>query len=238
MDFSKFVSLFLNRSLYFSAADRLGDPFEGSTTKLQYELRDQILAHRHEDPRLVDWRDMPDETLRTLFSMQAEFGKKSGSFCYVNCWHMNEHESAAMWRLYSTSEEAIRIQSTFKQLAEGLPPYVQAGEVNYIDYETGIIPVGNILNAFLVKRISFAHERELRAIILGPPLGTPMPSSLPFQTVDGSMLVPIDLEKLIETIRVSPTSQPWFKDIVDKLVQSQGIKIPVQQSSLSAAPLF
>src|SRR6202040_560368 len=51
---------------------------------------------------------------------------------YVNCWHMNEYESDAMWRLYSTANETICVQSTFKRLAEGLSSYVSAGEVNYI----------------------------------------------------------------------------------------------------------
>jgi hypothetical protein len=238
MDLAKFVSLLFNRALHFARADTLGDPFEGSITKLQYDLRDKIVAHRHTDPRFAEWRAMSDDVLQKMFSHQAAFNKQATSFCYINCWHMNAHESAAMWRLYSQSDEAVCIQSTFKRLAEGMPSYVQAGEVNYIDYENGIIPVGNILNLFLTKRLSFSHESELRAIILAPPPNTAPIPSLPFKVVDNSVFVPIDLEQLVETIRVSPTSKDWFKDIIERLVEAQGIKIPVQQSSLSAAPLF
>jgi hypothetical protein len=144
MDLSKFV---------FAAADRLGDPFEGSTTKLQYEFREYALAHRHDDPSLSFWRIISDERLRDFFTKEAERKRRWPSFCYINSWHMNEHESAAMWRLYSKSDEAICIQTTFKRLAEQLPDYVSAGEVNYIDYETGIIPEGNILTPFLCKRM-------------------------------------------------------------------------------------
>ena len=35
----------------------------------------------------------------------------------VNCWHINEHESAAMWDLYLKSNEGIAIQSTYQKLA-------------------------------------------------------------------------------------------------------------------------
>jgi hypothetical protein len=236
MDVSKFVSLLLDRSLYFSAADRLGDPFEGSTTRLQHDLPAYILAHRHTDPRLASWRGMQDGPLKEMFKVQSDFRKRWPSFTYVNCWHMNEHESDAMWRLYSTANEAICVQSTFKRLAEGLPSYVFAGEVSYIDYEIGIIPPNNSLNAFLYKRMSFAHERELRAIILGAP--AEVQATLPFNPIDGGVVVSIDLEKMIETIHVSPTSPTWFKDTVERLIKSQGINIPVRQSKLSDKPLF
>lgn len=237
MDFSKFVFLLLNRSLYFSAAERLGDPFEGSNTKLQHELPEYIIANRQTDPNLVGWRNLPEDALKEMFRVQGDFRKRWPSFIYINCWHMNEHESDAMWRLYSTANEAICIQSTFKRLTEGLPSYVFAGEVNYIDYETGIIPPQNILSAFLYKRISFAHERELRAIIMGAPANVPQ-EALPFNPINGGVLVPFDLEQMIETIHVSPTSPAWFTDTVEKLVKSQGINVPVRQSKLSDKPLF
>ena len=236
MDFSKFVFLVLDRSLYFSAADRLGDPFEGSTTRPQYQFREYVLANRHDDPSLAAWRGLSDEQLRDGFRKREEWNRRWPSFCYINSWHMNEHESAAMWHLYSKSDEAIGIQTTFRRLAEQLPDYVYVGEVGYIDYETGVIPEINILNAFLCKRMSFAHERELRALIMGAPPEAGVP--LPFRAKDGGVIVPIHLEDTIETIRVSPTSPTWFKDTVDKLVKSQKINIPVLQSSLSAKPLY
>src|SRR5579885_861214 len=35
---------------------------------------------------------------------------------YVNCWYMNEHESAAMWKLYSAAGDGIAVQSTIGRL--------------------------------------------------------------------------------------------------------------------------
>jgi hypothetical protein len=34
----------------------------------------------------------------------------------VTCWHMNECESAAMWKLYSTAKESVCVQTTYGRL--------------------------------------------------------------------------------------------------------------------------
>jgi hypothetical protein len=41
---------------------------------------------------------------------------------------------------------------------------VFVGEVNYIDYDTQFFNAGQMLNYIVHKRLSFSHERELRAI--------------------------------------------------------------------------
>jgi hypothetical protein len=140
MDIAKLLSLLLDRSLHFARADTLGDPFEGSVPQLNVDVRAYIIANRHTDPQLVGWRDIPDDDLKGMFAAQAEANKRIPTLCYISCWHMNEDESAAMWRLYSQFDEAICIQSTFKRFQEGLPSFVHAGEVNYIDYKKGVIP--------------------------------------------------------------------------------------------------
>ena len=43
------------------------------------------------------------------------------------------------------------------------------GRVSYVDYNTTIIPEGNAFFAYLHKRQSFEHEREVRAIIFEIP---------------------------------------------------------------------
>jgi hypothetical protein len=238
MDLAKFVSLLLTRSLYLPRADRLGDPFEGSITKVQYEMRDYIRKYRNIDPRLVDWRSFSEAELEALFASQATMGKKNLSECFVSCWHMNEHESAAMWRLYSQSSEAVCVQSTFKKLAEAFPSYTFAGEVHYIDYEIGNIPSGIIFEPLLYKRMSFSHERELRALAWSPISSALGGDEIRRNMTEYGLPIGVDLEKLVESIYVSPTSAAWFREIVTALVASQGLKLPVHQSNLSATPLF
>lgn len=39
---------------------------------------------------------------------------------FVNCWHLNEYESAAMWDLYLKNEEGVAIQTTFNRIKKSL----------------------------------------------------------------------------------------------------------------------
>ena len=98
----------------------------------------------------------------------CEFGL--GNFC-IFCWHENDYESAAMWKLYSDLENGIAIQSTFKNLKECFfedEPDVVIGKVEYLNYNEDSIPWGNklyIYKPFMYKRRSFEYENEIWAII-------------------------------------------------------------------------
>src|SRR5262249_52953837 len=88
---------------------------------------------------------------------------------FLNCWHMNEYESAAMWKVYLRSNEGVAIQSTFGRLISCLGRErrfsIYIGRVAYIDYRTGVIPESSEYEPFLHKRKSFEYEREVRALI-------------------------------------------------------------------------
>jgi hypothetical protein len=161
--------------------------------------------------------------------------KMLGSF-YCSCWHMNEHESAAMWRLYCQSNEAICIQSTFELLEAALPDWVNVGVVRYIDYELDTIEEGNLFNPVMTKRKSFEHEREVRAIALAWPQN---PECEVSKAVVGDVVrVPVDLTATLLTVRVSPTSPEWYRNVVDGLLAKFNLPLTVGQSSLDAKPLF
>ena len=65
-----------------------------------------------------------------------EINKKWPKYVAVNCWHENEHESAAMWKLYIKSVEGIAIQSTYSKLKKSFinDEIIFIGKVKYIDY--------------------------------------------------------------------------------------------------------
>ena len=70
-DLAKFASLLFTSKLFFSRASFLGDPYEGSITKTQHDLRRYIIANRTVDPSLEMWKDMTDDALRQFFETQA-----------------------------------------------------------------------------------------------------------------------------------------------------------------------
>jgi hypothetical protein len=160
MDLAKYLSMLDRRRLFFARATLLDDPFEGSSTKMMVSAREYVRANRETDPALAEYKDMPE----AVFTQMGDIFRQSVQSYLISCWHMNEHESAAMWKLYSSSNEAVCIRSTYRRLRRCLPQCVFVGEVSYIDYETEGFSPRNVFNAIMHKRLSFAHERELRAI--------------------------------------------------------------------------
>jgi hypothetical protein len=162
MDLSKFVSLLQSRCIAFARADLLGDPFEGSVGRLNAGEAEAVMRLRDSMKQDDFWRTRTDEQIRAQFAGLTAMRKKMIKSMYVSCWHMNEHESAAMWKLYSQSSDAICVRTRFDLLREQIPSWIQATTVRYIDFENSYIPWHNSFTPFAHKRASFAHEQELR----------------------------------------------------------------------------
>lgn len=224
------------RSLHFTRVDQFKDPFEGSLPTAEVEAEKELFAQLG-IPGGPGWNRR--EHLRLYAAC---------------CWYLREHESEAMWKLYAS--EGIAIRSTLGRLIDSLgtaptgatPIYV--GEVNYIDYakeitrpitgpngeprrNNGFIPV-------MHKRKSFEHEKELRAILCA--VGDGME-----KLVDGTEIavpamsaagceVPVDLDRLIDQIVVSPNVPLWIVDVVTDAVRKYLPNVVVVRSELAAAP--
>ena len=226
MDFSKYVAMVSRRALYFARADKLGDPFEGSTTYLTRGMRDAQLAEYY-----------PPDVIAKLSVGSSEFREWVRQWVFVNCWHMNECESAAMWRLYARTSDAVAVQSTYARLAGCLPDHVHIGEVSYVDYDRSVIPETNLLFALMHKRRSFEHERELRAVWMDLPREeSAILARVP--NPENGRYVPIDLGQLVERFLVAPTAASWFRDAVQSVTERYGCAFSVSQSALDAEPLF
>jgi hypothetical protein len=215
MDFAKLVWMLNHRCLYFTNVDKLKieDPFEGSC--------------------------QPSELLKSVPEPVAkDFARKMGSCgppLTVNCWHINEGESAAMWKLYAGESKGIAVQSTFGRMVkafEEFPDDVHVGEIRYIDYQNETFKGEiNIFEPILTKRKSFEHEKELRAVIWEASEETP-------RTDDGSVLADVNLKELIENIYISPFSPDWYRDNVQVIDEKFGLELPVLQSELDRQPLY
>jgi len=97
------------KSLFFCRANLFEDPFEGSIPKGNIVHRDRIYGL------------IPEEQRPNAIVQISEARKNFRSCTFINCWHMNEHESAAMWRLYSKCDEAIAIYTKYNRLVNILP---------------------------------------------------------------------------------------------------------------------
>lgn len=222
MDFTKFVSMLENGALFLPMIAKLDDPFEGSYARGNEALRP--LVHRH----------MPN-----AFGLTAgEMVLRLREFVAASCWHGNEQESAAMWRLYAQSNEAVCIQSTFRKLREAIGSAAQVGMIRYVDYETDWIPESNPLAPFLYKRKSFEHEREVRALI--------RPANVPGiltgesdEPSEPGKWVRIDVPKTIDRVVVAPNAADWFLELVRQVTaRYEQSSVPVVRSALARTPFY
>ncbi|ASF47800.1 hypothetical protein [Methylovulum psychrotolerans] len=237
MDFTKFISLLESSALYFTRADKFEDPFEGCYPK------EEILAV--EEMLDVDKSSRTEEQRRLEMEFFCDKSQRRKKYVFINCWHLNNHESAAMWKLYLKSNEGIAIQSTYQKLKNAFisDQRIYLGHVKYIDYETEYFdrrkhPSANLLRPFIYKRKSFGHEKEVRAII--EKLDGYTVNENPHEqknTIHG-LQAAINLDVLIEKIYVAPNAEPWFLEIVKSIIRRYDKHYEVMQSDLYKSPLY
>jgi hypothetical protein len=198
MDFTKFVSMLHCRGLFFSRADELPDPFEGLTSRR---------SARRDERQPVD----AAEDLR--------------SRVFLSCWHQNEHESAAMWRIYLSANEGIAIKSTAARLRAslvGVKETLHFGLVRYVDDWPPACR--DELDAFFCKRKSFDYEREARVLLCSPNFET------------AGVYLSADLDTLIEEVVVAPMAESWFAELVASVSKRYDLELSVTRSTLFEAP--
>jgi hypothetical protein len=239
LDFTKFASMLDTRSLFFCRLGKLDDKYEGAYPKRSAELLKVMFAQ------------VPAGTVPQMM----QFPRRD---FFVNCWHMNRHESAAMWKLYLRTNEGVAVQSTCRRIADSLKEWrypLFAGKVRYIDYEAEGFPPDNALVPALHKRKSFEHENELRiihshamtetskfgetasaAIQQGSTPPTP-PSEYP-PTPERGLNIPVNLGLLIEQVFVAPTSPDWFHQLVKSVLVKYGLPREVVRSNLDHDPVW
>jgi hypothetical protein len=235
MDLGRFASLLTSRSLYFACPTDLQDPYEGllprsyteaMSTMLQpmvddfLSLRAQLVSLGRDTQRLGD-------SLATLPQRMAAVQKVATSKFGVSCWHANEHESDAMWKLYSASGQGIAIESSVEQLRASIGDRkdLVIDRVRYADFDRDEIEKGHKHLSLFMKRKCFEHEKEVRATVLLPAQGK-------------GILVPCNLDVLVTSLHVSPLVEKYVKDVIEALCSgnTQALNKPVRQSILYCAP--
>ena len=213
MDFTKFVSLLDLGALFFCPAAQLGDPFEGRLSQANYDT----FSSRY-----------PAEVADSIRNHAPEMDRIRGKQL-VNCWHRSDYESDGMWKIYAAHNAGVAIETDFASLAASFkgdePVYI--GQVNYVDYNSVIIPERNLFSALLYKRTHFEHEREVRAVIATEDLSD-RPS--------GGRYIPVDLSVLIHQVVISPLEPSWFSHLVASLVSRLGVRLQITQSSMALPP--
>ena len=237
MDLAKFISLIKKKSLYFARADQFDDPFECAIglkeKKPEYdafykEFLMQAIATAPGDINNFKTPESIKKEADRLFEELSIHNNLHRSSIYMNCWHKNEIESEAMWKLYVKDlTQGIAIRTTYGDLYKALnrDPSIDIGMVNYIDYKTQFVYMNDV---HWYKRLSFEHEHEVRAVMY----------DYVSSKKNSGILYPIDLNTLIKSVYVSPMASEWFVDIVKDLMEKYHLKKDVVESSLNAEVFY
>ncbi len=221
MDFPRFVAMLEYGGIFFSPVAAQQDVFEGSLTKAGPQEKEELRRALEAAGVRVPAGDHLLPRLRAWMS--------------VSSWHASEHESAAMWKLYSASQQAIAIVSQLdklRSLTRDARPAVHVGAVKYISYDSEPLTLDSVYAPFLHKRKSFEYERELRALTFDA-----QKVATGEKPPDG-VWVKLQLNDLIEQLYVAPDAERWYVELVERVSKRYGLRAGVHQSRMADAPIY
>ena len=247
MDLPKYISMLSKRALFFANTRSFkDDPFEGSWPAKILEFRRQTSKKALEDLYTSALKKKPQEKwsfmpIDEVLEMQEKYRSWEKDYTFVNCWHLGEKESFAMWKIYGVKKKAIAIRTTFSKLEKEIvsspslagfgsaTDFLSIGLVRYGDFGTLDEPLYQLpfMRAFL-KRENFSYENEVR-VVLGKMSGRVIPPGY---------LIRVNLDDLIQEVRVSPGEDKWFIDVVNDITVRYGFKFDILKTELDEMPLF
>ncbi|MEW1952050.1 DUF2971 domain-containing protein [Terrabacter sp. NPDC080008] len=224
MDLARYLSMLGTEALHFARADQMLDQWEGAYGSANVLARPAMYGEHY-------------AMMEANRPHRREFAR---SVVHMNCWHLSDVESAAMWHLYQREGRGVAVVTDWASLTKSITSdrTIFGGRIKYIDYDTTLISEGNVLNAFMFKRESYAHEREVRLIAM-----TGIHGQVSHEGVAGVIpegpVVPVDvnLSVMIKEVRVAPDAPDWIHGVVQDVTRRYGFDFRVSQSDLARDPI-
>ncbi|MDM5117132.1 DUF2971 domain-containing protein [Aeromonas hydrophila] len=172
---------------------------------------------------------------------------------YISCWHLDEHECHAMWKIYGSSSESIAIQTTeidfkiayfsseinmhsyFDNVKYNNPTISNVNTASQVNLWKEINPKTHETTATyaallsFMKHAGFSFEKEARLIAIDPNA-----NSKSKNTRTGICISNIESQKMIKRILINPYAPKWFEDLVIEIISNRyNLQIPVYRSTLA-----
>lgn len=255
----KLIDVLVNNRIPLTRLNLFSDKLEGTTpAHLILNLTSDKIAKEY-----ASWMGGIFEHITTNFNptkrnslrqQRKEFQK----YNYASCWFERDHESIAMWQIYSKEDSvALKIPYSIlsKELSEGAfeiksnkTEKISFGKVSYVkfdDLDSLTKLVTDETQQGFYKDLSFDHENEFRIIVS-------VENKEPQKAISKSMILDeqvdemnrrIDQKVLYLTfhnflefpfeIIFHPQSQPWHRKNIEAILEKYGIKFKVSESRLT-----
>lgn len=240
MDLSKFLYLVTTRKLYMHRLDDFEDIFESTIPDTTYKpetqaykfLENSLKVNGYSDKDINEKMSKDPQTLRDKYRKLSEKFRVS---THITCFHNNDYESAAMWKLYCQGKDGIAIKTTANNLIgsidESPDEKLHLGKVAYSDFSKEdidfVIPYSLALN----KRKSFEHEKEIRLFKYNEFFYKNKYEDLR-KTNIGFNVENINIETFISEILISPYAESYIQQVIEDILKKCNYKIKVTKSTL------
>lgn len=228
VDLWKLKDLLDTGQLYLRRADKLDDEQEG----LPPSAYEKVLRLSKYDLNDILERDH-------YIGQMAQF--RQGF--YVNCWHLQVEETAAMWARYG--HDGVALISRYDLLKRALDPLPDKVLVGLVRYGTAHLTGWNVIRFVTTKREEYRNEREVRAMIwiTDPNDGVNRHFDLDNRPHDRPIYDPpdslpegirrkIDMGNLIKKVVVNPKAPQGRLEEVRDLLDAAGLECPIRDSAL------
>jgi hypothetical protein len=251
LSLDKFVDLLSTKELFFTplASFAKSDPFEGYLPTVAFdaqasihrkyvndtEFSHQLVAeHRNSQgyPLSEDELEKLRKNLDDLRSTLRRFLPAIVKTTTVNCWNQaGTNESEAIWRLYAENGKAVAVESTLDALKDSIEKressnVVHIYPVRYLDFfDPAVQPQDCVVEghlAPLLKRISYEHEREVRAFISKIAPNPRAAADLDFWD-PVPIRLPVEIRTLVKAVHISPYAGEPFPSSVSRICEAFGL---------------
>ncbi len=178
VSYLKLYDLLFNKNIYFTRIDNFHDPLEGLDIKTRFLLHLKNISKDSEETNPI--KRLVHSENADLFKVELEKWQKG---IFANCWFLSEFkhsESLAMWDLYCDSNGFVVkipiekfndvINDSLKKDTEYEIVKATYGKIEYLEYhEHPSVNEEKLIMPAFVKHNSYAHENEMRYLLLWDP---------------------------------------------------------------------
>lgn len=240
IDFPKLVSWLIDGKLVLRRVNLLDDKREGHHGRYHFHLA-FVIAVREMEAKNNPPTHVERERAATEIAYEAlRDVEKNRLASFVSCWRAGNTESEAMWRIYAGGGASVALVLPYERLRDSLPrgSGLYIGKVTYFDFNSLVVPPGNVYSPTMNKSEQFEYENEIRIVEHVPSIwsGDKVPPGIPSAADPPEIrTVPWVIADHVEGIVISPYAARWQADAIREVVKrlSPGLEARVRDSEMT-----